>query len=288
MILFLIDLDLLKIIFNEVKHKKLGINMELATATQELFNFDLDKHRLIIDGVTIPLVVTYEEVWFPGKEICKVMEYQRPNKTLLEHIKSKHRTTLAELKKLGPALGPNFFWPFPDYLSYHDGKAVYISEQGVYHLAMKCQLPIGEKFREWLAEDVVPTIRKTGLYKLKESFNSRLELAERENTELKEKVAVMTKSCKTKHTFQLYQCDNEYIFIRVQQRYLKKAMKAVDPNFDLIINEVEVPNAMNILNKVKERLVNQGVSFRARKNRVIVTGMDIPEIVEDMLQEPWV
>jgi hypothetical protein len=53
-------------------------------------------------------------------------------------------------------------------------KLVYISEHGVYHLAIKCKLPIGEKFRDWLAEQVIPSIHRTGHYKLKESFNLQL------------------------------------------------------------------------------------------------------------------
>ena len=150
-------------------------------------------------------------------------------------------------------------WSFPE-LSYHDGRAVYISEHGAYHLAMKCQLPIGEAFRDWLEEEVLPSIRKTGQYKLEKSFqeqlaikdqhlaakDEQLEIKEQLNVKLKGKVAVMTNSNKNKHAFQLYQHGDEYIFIRVQRRYLKRAMKAVDSDFNLILNKVDVPNSMNI------------------------------------------
>ena len=98
----------------------------------------------------------------------------------------------------------------------------------------------------------------------------------------------MTKSNKTKHTFQIYQRGDEYIFIRVQRRYPRKAMKVIDSDFDLILNEVDVPNSMNILNKVKEKLINLNISFGAQKNRLTVTDVDVLEMVEDMFQEPWV
>lgn len=39
----------------------------------------------------------------------------------------KHKITLAELKKVQPTVGCTFLWPFPDELSYNEGKAVYIS-----------------------------------------------------------------------------------------------------------------------------------------------------------------
>ena len=145
---------------------------------------------------------------------------------------------------MGTAQGSTFFWPFPDELSYNDGKAVYISEYSVYHLAMKCQLPIGEKFREWLAEEVIPSIRRTGQYKLKESFNEQLvvkdehimeqleHIANQDEhiTRLREKVAVMTIRNETNHVFQLYKhrSADEYIFIRTQARRLPKAIKVVN------------------------------------------------------------
>ena len=50
---------------------------------------------------------------------------------------------------MGTTAVPTFL-SFPDDLSYNEGKAVYISEHGAYHLAMKCQLPIGEEFRDWV------------------------------------------------------------------------------------------------------------------------------------------
>ena len=65
--------------------------MELIETTPELFNFDLDKLQLIVNGNSIPLVGTYDELWFPGKELCMVMEYQHPKKALLDHVKLKHK-----------------------------------------------------------------------------------------------------------------------------------------------------------------------------------------------------
>ena len=253
--------------------------MELIETTPELFNFDLDKLQLIVNGVSIPLVGTYDEPWFPGKELCMVMDYNDFKKTLLNNVKSKHKTTLEELRKLGDAQGSNFFWPFSEELSYHEGKAVFISEYGVYHLAMKCQLPIGEKFRDWLAEEVIPSIRRTGHYKLKESFNLQLavkdehimeqleHIANQDEhiTRLREKVAVMTIRNETNHVFQLYKhrSADEYIFIRTQARRLPKAIKVVNlENYELLLNEINVPNAMNILNRLKEKLRRQKFSLQ--------------------------
>jgi len=127
-----------------------------------------------------------------------------------------------------------FFWPFSEVFSYNDGKAVYISEYGVYHLAMKCQPPIGEKFRDWLAEEVVPSIRKTGQYKLHKQIADQAEqlaIKDQHISELIEKVAVMTLKNETKHVFQLYKhrfIPNKYIFLRPQSRNLSHAIRVVN------------------------------------------------------------
>jgi len=63
--------------------------MELIETTPELFNFDLDKLQLIVNRVTIPLVGTYDELWFPGKEICTTLGYKDTQNALYLHVKPK-------------------------------------------------------------------------------------------------------------------------------------------------------------------------------------------------------
>jgi prophage antirepressor-like protein len=74
--------------------------MELVQTTiPKLFNFDLDKFELTVNGVTIALVGTYNEPWFPGKELCIIMGYKDTQKTLYNNVTNTHKLTLNELKK---------------------------------------------------------------------------------------------------------------------------------------------------------------------------------------------
>jgi anti-repressor protein len=41
-----------------------------------------------------------------------------------------------------------------------------VSEAGAYRLAMRSNLPDAERFQDWIAEDVIPAIRKTGRYEV--------------------------------------------------------------------------------------------------------------------------
>lgn len=68
-----------------------------------------------------------------------------------------------------------------------------INESGLYKLIMRSNKPQAEKFQEWICEDVLPAIRKTGAYKAPEivdkSFDYYLEIIENlEKMELPENV----------------------------------------------------------------------------------------------------
>ncbi|CCV02459.1 BRO-like protein [Armadillidium vulgare iridescent virus] len=157
------------------------------------FNFDIENNIMIVNNVKITVVGNYETPWFSGKEMCEALGYQNSKKTLLTNVKTKHKITLEDLRKLGPTGCPNSLWSFAD-LSYHEGKAVYISEHGAYHLAMKCKLPIGDSFRDWLAEEVIPTLRKKGHCQMIKEKDDQLtesmsKLAIKEEEFTKEKLA---------------------------------------------------------------------------------------------------
>lgn len=163
------------------------------------FNFNIDEGTITVNNNLVPIIGDYDNPLFAGKELCEALGYQNSQKALFKHVKTKHKTTLSEYKKLQPAVGCNFL-SIKQKPSYHEGKAVYITEHGAYHLAMKCQLSIGDEFRDWLAEDVIPTLRKTGQYKIlkekEDKLNESMSLLAIKNTELeneKEK-GVLTRS----------------------------------------------------------------------------------------------
>ena len=155
---------------------------------------------------------------------------------------------------------------------------------------------------------MLPTLRETGQYKLEKSFHEQLatkdqlivtkdqQIATKDqlNVKLQEKVlklcdrvAVITLKDETKHVFRLYRNllkPDEYIFIRTHSKYLQQAMKAIDPEeeYEMLIDEVNVPNSMNILNRLKEKLREQKFFFRASSNKLTVDA-DVPQMVLDLL-----
>jgi len=150
----------------------------------QLFKFNDQANRLVVNGKEVTVIGTYDEPWFAGKELCEALGYKDPKCALQDNIKEKHKRSLAEFKynsssntiKLGGRSPPNLngLSNTIDELTYHDGKAVYISEQGAYTLAMRCKLPIGDAFREWLS-DIVATIRRTGQFKMQKQIDAEKE-----------------------------------------------------------------------------------------------------------------
>src|SRR5699024_268411 len=59
-----------------------------------------------------------------------------------------------------------------NYLSQEVGKNDYISEAMVYKLAFKANNALAEKFQDWLANDVLPQIRKHGMYATQELLDN--------------------------------------------------------------------------------------------------------------------
>jgi len=156
---------------------------------QPTFIFDCEAWLMTINNKNIKIIGTFEKPWISGKELCEALGYKDVKSALIKNVKNKHKKPISELfeeKKLAALEAANFFWPFTSEIKYHEGKAVYISEHGAYHLAMKCELPIGDAFRDWLAEDVIPSIRKTGQYKLQQQLTDAMEQLEQEKIKVEQ------------------------------------------------------------------------------------------------------
>jgi prophage antirepressor-like protein len=92
------------------------------------------------------------DVFFVGKEVATILGYTNISDAILKHVREKHRLELNRetLLSFGIDLGQR--------------GGTLISEAGMYSLVMKSKLETAEKFQDWVSEEVLPTIRKTGTY----------------------------------------------------------------------------------------------------------------------------
>lgn len=113
---------------------------------------------LLIDGVP----------WFVGKDVAAALGYSNSRKALKDHVPDKYKKDGVTIRD---PIG-------------REQKPVLINEAGLYKLVMRSQLENAEKFSDWVCEDVLPSIRKTGSYSVK---NEPRWLETRQNTKTSHK-----------------------------------------------------------------------------------------------------
>ncbi len=88
------------------------------------------------------------EPWFVGQDVCGVLGLAKPENAL-SSLDEDERSTLNE-GVISELTGRRAF--------------VIISEPGVYRLVFRSRKPEAERFKRWLAHDVLPQLRRTGRY----------------------------------------------------------------------------------------------------------------------------
>ena len=86
------------------------------------------------------------ETFFVGNDVAIALGYSQPAKAVREHVPDKFKG-VSEMDTPGGVQ-----------------KVVVINEAGMYKLVMRSKLPNAEKFSDWVCEEVLPSIRKHGVY----------------------------------------------------------------------------------------------------------------------------
>lgn len=119
------------------------------------------------------------EPWFVGKDVAMTLGYTNYRDALVRHIDLEDKI---------------------DGVVIHDSigrpqKPTLINESGVYSLIFGSKLPNAKFFKRWVTSEVLPTIRKTGVYRLMDSYmiDDPVERAKRWIEEQEEKKALERK-----------------------------------------------------------------------------------------------
>lgn len=117
----------------------------------QLFNFENHEVRSLLLN---------NEPWFVGKDVADVLGYSNSRKALNDHVDAEDKEVLTSrnvtLKNI-----PN------------RGITV-VNESGLYSLILSSKLPSAKKFKRWVTSEVLPALRKTGQYQVKELSGSEL------------------------------------------------------------------------------------------------------------------
>ena len=102
----------------------------------------------IFNSFTVTVLMIEGEPWFIGNEVTNVLGYSNGRKAVNAHVRDRHRANV----------------PIWDGSQRRYTKI--ISEAGFYALVLRSKMDKAEKFSDWVTEEVLPSIRKTGKYSL--------------------------------------------------------------------------------------------------------------------------
>ena len=112
-------------------------------------------------------IVINSEPWFVGKDVAVALGYKNTSDAISKHVDDEDKG-VAKCDTLGGMQDLSI-----------------INESGVYSLVFGSKLPNAKKFKHWVTSEVLPSIRKHGMYAVDELI-ANPELAIRAFTALKE------------------------------------------------------------------------------------------------------
>lgn len=94
----------------------------------------------------VRVVEVDNEPWFVGKDVAEILGYSNPRKALIDHVDNEDKgvtkcDTLGGIQEITT-----------------------INESGLYSLILSSKLPNAKKFKKWVTNEVLPSIRKHGAY----------------------------------------------------------------------------------------------------------------------------
>lgn len=94
------------------------------------------------------------EPFFVGKDVAEILGYADPNKAIAMHVDEEDKLN----DKTASSLGQRGGW--------------LINESGLYGLILSSKLPAAKRFKRWVTSEVLPAIRRHGLYAVDDMLNN--------------------------------------------------------------------------------------------------------------------
>ena len=110
-------------------------------------------------------------IWFKGKDVAKILGYKDTSKAIRQHISIENKITRLEQQNSCPGKTPGQQNSCPGKTpgQQKDIRGKYytlINEAGFYELVFSSKLELAKKFRQWVFNTVLPSIRKFGQFKM--------------------------------------------------------------------------------------------------------------------------
>lgn len=96
------------------------------------------------------------EPYFAGKDVAEVLGYSNSRKALLDHVDEEDKTDGVTIRD---AMG-------------REQNPVMINESGLYSLILSSKLLTARRFKRWVTSEVLPAVRKYGVYAVDDMLNN--------------------------------------------------------------------------------------------------------------------
>ena len=116
---------------------------------------------------TVRTMIIDGEPWFVGKDVAEALGYADPKSTISKKIDNEDKG----VSKMATPSGTQ--------------EMTIINESGLYSLVLSSKIPTAKKFKRWITSEVIPSIRKNGMYATDDLLNN-LDLLISVATQLKE------------------------------------------------------------------------------------------------------
>ncbi len=111
----------------------------------------VEKDYIVFNNRKIHIIVDNKgKIWFNGREVAQSLEYTHPRDAITRNIKCANKRIYGKLRKFTKVRKHT--------------QMVYIDEIGLYELLLSSKQPRAKKFRVWVTNVVLPSIRKRGHY----------------------------------------------------------------------------------------------------------------------------
>lgn len=102
-------------------------------------------------------ITVNNEPWFVGKDVAEILGYAKPENAIANHVDKEDKTST-----LIQGSGSNY-----------KSKTIIINESGLYSLILSSKLPKAKEFKRWVTSEVLPNIRKTGIYTVEQKYTEQ-------------------------------------------------------------------------------------------------------------------
>ena len=227
--------------------------MELIKHIDETFKFNDKEIRVIIKN---------NEPWFVAKDICSILGLSNVTETL-KNIPEKWKSS--ETLKT----------------SYNSQNMILLSEPAVYKIIMRSNKPIAQKFQEVVCEEILPTLRKKGEYKIQDIIDKNKQLEEEKN-KLKNLLEIKEN--------ELLQKDEDYSYSKMLEKHNLLIQKLKKKNC-VYLASIDGENLLKIgsTNNIEERINGLRITFKTNDIYFIDTfecGDNYRQIEQLILHDP--